>query len=161
MIYQAGFCYTAERKRDGSVKVRAVGTYFRAAVVAAFGATALAVAGCSGFGGPKGQDAAVAAIDPNVYPANYRIQIAQFLRQSLTDRVEFRGALIAQPALKPIGDSQHYMVCVRFNGRSQLRNKVAIYLAGQIAQFIDSTPEQCADAAYQPFTELAAAVPAP
>jgi hypothetical protein len=29
-----------------------------------------------------------------------------------------------------------------------------------ISQFIDSTPEQCGDAAYQPFKELGAALPA-
>ena len=50
------------------------------------------------------------------------------------------------------------MVCVQFNGRSQIKNKVAIYLAGEITQFIDSTTaEQCGDAAYQPFKELEAA----
>jgi hypothetical protein len=35
-----------------------------------------------------------------------------------------------------------------------------VFLSGQMTQFIDATPEQCADAAYQPFKELDAAVPA-
>ena len=52
------------------------------------------------------------------------------------------------------------MVCVQLNGHGQMKNKVAIYLGGQITQFVDSTPEQCGDAAYQPFKELVAAMPA-
>jgi hypothetical protein len=118
---------------------------------------AVVVAGCSGFGGTKQADAPPP--DPNTFPANYRTQIATFLRQSLTSRVDFRGATIAAPTLKPIGDSQRYMVCVQFNAKSQITTKVAIYLAGQITQFVDATPEQCTGAAYQPFKELEAATP--
>jgi len=118
---------------------------------------ALALAGCSGFGGPKKE---AAPTDPNAYPANYRAQIATFLRQSLTNRADFHGALISPPMLMPIADNQRYMVCVQFHGNGQVKNKVAIYFAGMIAQFIDSTPEQCGSVAYAPFTELAAAQPA-
>ncbi len=117
---------------------------------------AVAVAGCGAFGGPK-KDAAVT--DPNVYPANYRTQITEFLRQSLSSRADYRGALISQPVLKTVGDSQRYTVCLQFNGNSQIKNKVAIYFAGMISQFVDSTPEQCGEAAYQPFKELETAVP--
>ncbi len=127
---------------------------FRSAVAAVL--IAMALAGCSGFGGPK-KDAA--PIDPNAYPANYRSQIATFLRQSLTNRADFHGALISQPMLMPIGDSQRYMVCVQFHGNGQVKTKVAIYFGGLIAQFIDATPEQCGAVAYTPFTELAAALP--
>lgn len=119
----------------------------------------MTAAGCSGFGGPKTQQAAVPPPDPNAFPANYRIQIARFLATQLTDRADFRGALISPPVLKPVGDSQHYVVCLQFNGHTQIRNKVAIYLAGEITQFIDSKPEQCADAAYQPFKELESVTP--
>ncbi len=132
----------------------ATAVQFRAAAAAAL--LALALAGCSGFGGPK-KDAA--PIDPNAYPAKYRSQIATFLRQSLTSRADFRGALISQPTLMPITDSQRYMVCVQFHGNGQVKTKVAIYFAGEIQQFIDATPEQCGAVAYSPFTELAAAVP--
>lgn len=127
---------------------------FRSAVAVVL--IAMALAGCSGFGGPK-KDAA--PIDPNAYPANYRSQIATFLRQSLTNRADFHGALISQPMLMPIGDSQRYMVCVQFHGNGQVKTKVAIYFGGLIAQFIDATPEQCGAVAYTPFTELAAALP--
>jgi hypothetical protein len=141
------------------VDVRPAKVSFRAGVVGALAAVALTAAGCSGFGS-KSQQAQAPAADPNTFPANYRIQVASFLRQSLTDRADFRGAQISPPVLKPIGDSQRYMVCVQFNGRSQVKNKVAIYLAGEMTQFIDSTPAQCGDAAYQPFKELEAALPA-
>jgi hypothetical protein len=127
---------------------------FRAAAVAALLAAALAA--CSGFGGPK-KDAA--PTDPNAYPANFRKEIAEFLRQSLNNRADFRGALISQPILMPIGDSQRYMVCVQFHGGGQVKTKVAIYFAGMIQQFLDATPEQCGSVPYTPFTELAAALP--
>ena len=112
--------------------------------------------GCSGFN--KSQEPA--AVDPNVLPANYRTQIASFLRQSLTHRADFRGAMISEPAMKPVGGSEHYVVCVQFNPRSPIKTKAAVYLGGQMTQFIDASPEQCAGAVFTPFKELDAAVPA-
>jgi hypothetical protein len=113
-----------------------------------------ALAGCSGFS--KNQPAEP---DPNLLPANYRSNLVAFLRQSLTNRSDFRGAMISEPALKPVGSSQHYVVCVQFNPQSSIKTKAAVYLSGQMTQFIDAAPEQCADAAYQPFKELDAANP--
>jgi hypothetical protein len=112
-----------------------------------------ALAGCSGFG--KSQQ--TAAPDPNVFPANYRSALVVFMRQSLTNRSDFRGVMISEPAIKPVEGSQHYVVCVQFNPQSIIKPKVAVYLSGQMTQFVDATPEQCADAAYQPFKELEAA----
>jgi hypothetical protein len=126
-------------------------TLHRAGMILIMAAGALA--GCSN----KNQQ--TAAIDPNAMPANYRTALVAFLRQSLTNRADFRGAMISEPALKPIGGSQHYTVCIQFNARSLLKTKAAVYLAGQMTQFVDATPEQCADASYQPFKELDAAVP--
>ena len=114
------------------------------------------LAGCSGFN--KNQEPA--AVDPNTFPANYRSQLVTFLRQSLTHRADFRGAMISEPALKPVGESQRYVVCVQFNPRSTIKTRVAVYLGGQMTQFVDATSEQCANAAFQPFKELDAAVPA-
>ena len=114
---------------------------------------AAALAGCS-------KDKQAAAIDPNALPTNYRSTLLAFLRQSLTNRADFRGAMISEPALKPVGPSQHYVVCLQFNPRSQIKTKAAVFLSGQMTQFIDATPEQCADAVYQPFKELDAAIPA-
>jgi hypothetical protein len=86
---------------------RAVMLLLMAAGVLAAGA----LAGCSGFG--KNQQ--TAASDPNVFPANYRSTLVTFLRQSLTNRDDFHGAMISEPALRPVGQSQHYIVCVQFN----------------------------------------------
>jgi hypothetical protein len=126
-------------------------TLHRAGMILIMAAGALA--GCSN----KNQQ--TAAIDPNAMPTNYRTALVAFLRQSLTNRADFRGAMISEPALKPIGGSQHYTVCIQFTARSLLKTKAAVYLAGQMTQFVDATPEQCADASYQPFKELDAAVP--
>jgi hypothetical protein len=128
---------------------------FRAGTAAAL--LALALCNCSGFGGPKKE---AAPIDPNAYPANFRKQLAELLRQSLSNRADFRGALISQPILMPIGDSQRYMVCLQFHGNGQVKTKVAIYFAGLVQQFLDATPQQCGSVPYTPFTELAAAMPA-
>lgn len=113
------------------------------------------IASCSSFGKSKPEP----VIDPNAYPANYRKQIATFLQTTNLDRADYSNAFISMPALKPVGDSQRYVVCVQFNGYNQQRTKVAIYFAASVAQFVDAKPEQCADAAYQPFTELAVLVP--
>ncbi|HEX8810089.1 MAG TPA: hypothetical protein VF760_13965 [Xanthobacteraceae bacterium] len=113
---------------------------------------AVALGGCSAR---KEQQ----AVDPNVLPTNYRSTLVAFLRQSLTNRADFRGAMISEPALKPVGPSQHYVVCIQFNPRSQIKTKAAVFLSGQMTQFIDASPEQCADAVYSPFKELDAAIP--
>jgi hypothetical protein len=99
------------------------------------------------------------AVDPNALPTNYRSTLVAFLRQSLTNRADFRGAMISEPVLKPVGPSQHYVVCIQFNPRSQIKPKAAVFLSGQMTQFIDASPEQCADAVYSPFKELDAAIP--
>ncbi|HEX3504413.1 MAG TPA: hypothetical protein VHU22_13565 [Xanthobacteraceae bacterium] len=116
---------------------------------------ATSVAGCS-F---NTQHPVTPKVDPNLYPQNYRKQVAVYLSQELSDRADFRGARISQAVLKQVGDSQHYVVCLQFNGHSQIKSKVAIYLSGDITQFIDSTPELCGDAAYTPFTELEQVLP--
>jgi len=127
-------------------------------------AGALGLAGCShlpSLGGSKPPEPKV-SVDANVYPANYRRQIAIMLRTTLTDRAEFNGAMISAPALKPVADSTnlHYVVCLQLNEHDGPKTKVVIYLAGSPTQFIDATPQECGDAAYQPFTELVYAKPA-
>jgi hypothetical protein len=111
-----------------------------------------ALAGCSNASKEQ-------AIDPNALPTNYRSTLVAFLRQSLTNRADFRGAMISEPVIKPVGESQHYVVCVQFNPRSQIKIKAAVYLSGQMTQFVDAKPAQCADAVYSPFKELDAASP--
>jgi hypothetical protein len=124
---------------------------------------AIALAGCSSgfnFGGPKKKQPDV-VVDMNVYPANYRVQIVTMLSTLLSNRSDFVGTLISPPMLKPVADSPnpHYVVCLQFYRPEAPKTKVVIYLGGEPQQYIDATPEQCAGAAYQPFTELQAALP--
>ncbi len=126
---------------------------------------ATALAGCSsgfpGFGGPKKPRGPLPTVDANLYPSNYRQQIAYLLSRNLTDRADFFNAMIAPPALKPVADSPnlHYVVCVLLNGHNEQKTKVVIYLGGDPTQFVDATPQQCAGVAYQPFAELKAQLP--
>jgi hypothetical protein len=113
--------------------------------------TSLAIAGCSNTPKP--------AADANVLPTDYRNQVATYLGQVVTDRADFRNSLIGAPVLKQVGASEHYVVCVQLNGRNQHKEKLVIYLGANINQFVDAAPGQCADAAYQPFKELAALLP--
>ena len=117
------------------------------------------VTGCSGGFGAKPQQAAPAT-DLNAYPQNYRKQIAVYVSLALSDRADFRGARISQPVLMPVGGTTpRYVVCLQFNPRSEIKDKVVIYLSGEIAQFIDATPDQCSNSPYQPFAELEQLVP--
>jgi len=118
---------------------------------------AIVAAGCSSFG--KSKPAPVQAFDPDAFPSNYRNQIATTLTTLLTNRADFHGVLISQPVLKPVGDHQHYVVCLRFSGPSQIKEKVVIFLNAVPNLIVDSKPEQCSDAAYGPFTELEALGP--
>lgn len=136
-------------------RARLASNFARTGLALAALALAATVSGCSS--NDKSQPAQ--PVDLNVYPKDYRAQMLVFLRQSLADRSDFRGVQIGQPTLKPVGVNPHYVVCVQFSVRSQIKTKVAIFLDGQITQFIDATPDQCSDAAYQPFTELGAAAP--
>jgi hypothetical protein len=121
----------------------------------------IVAAGCSSgsslFGGPKKDTGP--AVDPNLYPTNYRNQIAQFLALTLQERADFRASFIAPPVLMPFGANQHYVVCVQLDGRNQHKDKAVVYLAGSINQYLDATPEQCANAPYEPFKELVPLTP--
>jgi hypothetical protein len=117
---------------------------------------AIAVAGCS----LNTKVPQAPAVDPNLYPQNYRKVVAIFLSQQLLDRADFRGARISALALKPVGgENPRYVVCLVFNGNAEIKNKMAIFLGGDITQFVDSTPVQCGDAVYQPFPELEQTLP--
>jgi hypothetical protein len=115
---------------------------------------AVAAAGCSTT---KSKPTPMA--EPNILPNDYRGQIATFLSTVLVDRADFTNAQIGTPALEQVGSSEHYVVCVLFNGRNEHREKAVLYLGGNINQVVDAQPGQCANAAYAPFPELAALLP--
>jgi hypothetical protein len=137
--------------RSRWLRLPAPGMAARAGLVAVLGA--MLVAGCSNAPKPA------STVDPNLYPTNYKQQIAEFLTTALVDPADFRLSFIAPPVQVQIGNSQHYVVCVQLNGHNQHKDKVAIYLAGSITQFVDAPEGQCVNAPYEPFKELAAMTP--
>lgn len=116
--------------------------------------TVLTLAGCSSFGSKQQPQVTV---NPNIYPAHYREQIVTLLTAQLTNPIEFRSALISQPALKPVtdGTEPHYVVCLQYPNRPEHQIKVVLFLEGAPTQYVDATPQQCGDATYGPFPELA------
>jgi hypothetical protein len=121
----------------------------------------LVLAGCSSFsfsGSKHAQPDVI--VNADAYPASYRVQIASMLVRLLTNRSDF-NALISPPALKPVPDSPnpHYVVCLQFNRPDGPKTKVVVFLGGTPQQYVDPTPQECDGAQYEPFPELAAALP--
>jgi hypothetical protein len=96
-------------------------------------------------------------VDSNVYPADYKTQLLDLMRTYLSDPTGVRDAYLSEPVLIPSGN--YFIVCLRYNAKIDgkylgITNKMATYLGGRINQFIDPQPDQCTNAAYQPFPEL-------
>jgi hypothetical protein len=98
-------------------------------------------------------------VNSDVYPSNYKNQIASFLQTVLTNNADFRTSLISPPVMRTVGQNQHYVVCVQLNGLNQHKEKAVVYFADSINQFVDATGDECSGAAYEPFTELARLAP--
>jgi hypothetical protein len=117
--------------------------------------------GCSGLGGSTEPPPP----DPNLYPKNYRQQIADFLRTYLSDPTGVRDGFISEPALRPVGQRSQYVSCVRYNPRDSNKQylgrqeDVAIFLGGRITQYLKATPELCGNAVYQRYPEIEKSVP--
>jgi hypothetical protein len=91
-------------------------------------------------------------------PADYKAELLYFMRTFLADPTNVRDAYISELAPMALG-TEHYFVCVRYNPRIDGKyvgtaSKMAIYFGGRVNQFIDAPPDQCGNAAYQPFPEL-------
>jgi hypothetical protein len=115
-----------------------------------------ALAGCASSGiGPetKGGESV------NIMPGNYRAEILAYQRSYLNDPSGIRSAGISQPALKSVGSTERYVVCVRFDAKTAggsyagVREYLVIFLAGKLDQ-MGVTRDQCQGAAYEPFPEL-------
>ncbi len=117
---------------------------------------AATLAACSSFGRQE------PAIDPNLYPADYKANLLKFLQTYLNDPRGVHEAFLAEPTLRPVGNDSRYVLCVRYNARDENgryeggTEKAAVYYAGKMTQFVDARPDWCAAAAYQPFPELQA-----
>ena len=127
---------------------------------AAIAVLALALAGCSMFGSKEPP-----AVDPNTFPSRYKADVAGFLRTYLNNPRGVRDAYISEPALKQVSGTTRYVSCVRYNARDTRNQyqgneeKIALFWAGGLNQFLPSQPEFCAGAAYQRFPEAEVLVP--
>jgi hypothetical protein len=106
------------------------------------------LAGCSDFGFGRTK------LDPNAFPANYKMDVLAYVRIHPVDMLDAREAYVTTPALKQLGADSRYFVCLRADGRDWRKEKFVVFYAGQINQFVDAASEQCAAAEYQSFPEL-------
>ena len=134
---------------------RAAGSAFFGTAVrraAGLGLLAGALAGCAGFGqGPPRPD-------PNLFPDDYKALLLTRLQTNPYGLVGGREALVTTPALKPFGTESRYFVCLRVVAPGTRTDKLVVFYAGEINQFIDAPAGDCAAAAYQPFPEMTAAL---
>jgi hypothetical protein len=101
------------------------------------------------------------ADDPaNVSPARYKPEILGAMHAYLNDPTGIRDAGIAEPALKTVGNSRRYVVCLRLNAKQKgthyagVREIAAVFLAGRFDHFVDPAKDACAGATYVSFPEL-------
>jgi hypothetical protein len=114
---------------------------------------ALALAGCSSTGKAPEEN-------PNVFPSDYKDEILNTMTNLLDDPTNVRDAYISEPVLSRVGKDQRYTICVRSDSRDANKqyqgriDRIGIFYAGRLNQFVDATKEQCGNAAYKPFPEL-------
>jgi len=96
----------------------------------------------------------------NVPPTNYKPVILGAMHAYLNDPTGIRDSAISTPAVKPLGNSKRYIVCLRFNAKKSgktyagAKEIAAVFIAGRFDRFVETAHEACADAAYEPFPEL-------
>jgi hypothetical protein len=138
------------------------------ALAIAVSMSSLLLGGCSGsslegfaFGKPP-----ETTVDPNLFPANYKQELAAFLRTYLDNPRRVRDAYIGTPVLRPVaGGAPRYVTCVRFNPLD-IENKyqgnregMAVFHAGKVTQFVAADPQVCGGLAYQRYPEIESMVP--
>ena len=133
----------------------------RRAVPLAAIAALLSLAACGGSGGLPDltKEREKPKVDPNLFPSDYKVKVRDMLRQTLTDWRNVRDGAIAEPVLRPMSGTTRYVVCVRYNEKSGnaylgVKESAAVFLSGEVTQFIDSTRELCGNAVFQRFPEI-------
>ena len=115
----------------------------------------VALSGCSGgslFGRSEEKP-----VEPNSYPENYKADLLTFLRNNPAEIERTREAYVSEPVLGQFGGSEgRYYLCFKAAGEGYRVEKLVIFFAGHINQYINATAERCGAAAYQPFPELSA-----
>jgi len=112
---------------------------------------AAAGAGCSEFG--FGRDKAV---DPNLFPENYKKDILAYVENHPAELLNARDAAISAPAVRQFGTESRYFSCLRADAPDLRKEKMVIFFSGRINQFVDAESNQCNAVQYQPFPELLA-----
>jgi hypothetical protein len=124
-------------------------------------AATLLLANCAGhhfgFGGHDSADSEI-----NIYPQNYQADILAAMHAYLNDPTGIRDASISAPMLKPVPNGTRYIVCLRFNGKTDngyyAGDKLiaAEFVAGRFDDFLDATAarEPCGGVTLAPFPEL-------
>lgn len=112
---------------------------------------AFALCGCSSDKDKK--------VVENIFPPDYKTQILNYLRLNLDDPTNIREAYLAQPVMKAYQETPRYIACVKFNakdrgGEYEARQMTVFFFGGSATQFVETAPDLCANAAYQPFPEL-------
>ena len=120
-------------------------------------ALALGLGGCAHN---SSSDAAAANSELNAPPSDYRREITGAMHAYLNDPTGIRDAAIAEPALRTIGNTTRYVVCVRFNAKKRgggyagEKEMAAVFMVGRFDRFVEKPQEACASANYTPFPEL-------
>lgn len=117
-------------------------------------ALAMALAGC--LGDKNSQPVA------NVYPKDYKNEIVATLRKDVftkNDTTLVSGAFVSDPVLQTTGNSQLYVTCVRYtaHGTGNLTGnatRIGYFYGGHLNQLVPVEGDECAKAAYKPFSEL-------
>ena len=118
---------------------------------------ALALAGCTSFNPPPAN-----SVDANILPANYKASVMTFLQTNASGIVGTASAQLAPPTLRQFGSESRYVVCLNASGTDDIRReswhkeKMFVFYAGEINQYVDATEEGCKGAAFAPFPELTA-----
>jgi hypothetical protein len=138
------------------------------AAILALSISASLVGGCSGSGVSDlsffNKDKAT-QVDQTAFPADYKQELATFLRTYIDNPRQVRDAFIGTPVLRPIGGQPRYVTCVRYNPRNfenkyeGNKEKLAIFFGGTMNQFLDSDPQICPGLAYQRYPEIENMVP--
>jgi hypothetical protein len=134
-----------------------------------FGIVPLLLAGvlaaCSTETFQFGKGPVAAPVEPRKFPADYKPEVADFIRRNTANPTKIRDAYIAKPVLKPVGKTEQYVTCVRYNPRDSQgkyegpRQSVAIFLSGNLNQFLDDDPQMCAGLTYERYPEIENMVP--
>jgi hypothetical protein len=116
----------------------------------------LAIGACTHHG-PSAE-----AVDPelNRPPTDYKHEILGAMHAYLADPTGIRDAEIAEPALKTIGNTTRYVVCMRLNAKKRdggyggVKDMAAVFMVGRFDHFVEKAQEPCAGVTYAPFPEL-------